>query len=237
MNNKRVLVLTGTTNIIRDPNSTDSTMEEVFDLTLPSKQRYAKKHGYDLFALRSFGVDKHNRFDHLKIGFMRALRSFEMLEYYDAVMWIDADAIITNDNMSIYDFQLDDQHSLYTSYDWTGKHSFSTGNFILHNTPHTNNLFLEFLNIGKQVVDGNHWGEEQTTLNHIYKASELKNTIKLLDHNYLNAVPAAVMQSEFWVNRQPVRWPWNENSFLAHLTGVSNKHRIEILENHFDRYI
>ena len=41
--NKRVLVLTGTTDILRQPNETDNTMEEVFDLTLPSKQIYVKK--------------------------------------------------------------------------------------------------------------------------------------------------------------------------------------------------
>ena len=78
---KRVLVLTGTTDILRQPNETDCTMEEVFDLTLPSKQRYVKKHGYDLLSLRSFGKDKQNRFTEFDLGFLRVLRTFEMLEY------------------------------------------------------------------------------------------------------------------------------------------------------------
>ena len=102
--NKRVLVLTGTTDILRQPNETDNTMEEVFDLTLPSKQRYVKKYGYDLLSLRSFGKDRQNRFTESDIGFLRVLRAFELLENYDIVMWIDADSIITNHNFSIDDF-------------------------------------------------------------------------------------------------------------------------------------
>ena len=57
----RVLLITGTTDIVRNPE--DLSMTEVFDLTLPSKQRYAKKHGYDLLSLRSFGEDKNKVFN------------------------------------------------------------------------------------------------------------------------------------------------------------------------------
>jgi len=235
--NKSVLILTGTSNIKRTPEEIDNTMEEVFDLTLLSKQKYAKKHGYDLLTMRSFWPDKNKIFDDKQIGFLRVLCAFDMLSNYDVVMWVDADAIITNQELKIQDFQLDEEHSLYVSYDWAGMSSFSTGNFILQKTKYIEDLYKTFVGIGKQVYEGNHWGEEQTTFNHIYKATPLKNTIKILEHNYLNAVPIQVMESEFWANRQPVRWPWNESSFLAHITAVSNKHRIHILETAFDRYI
>lgn len=235
--NKSVLILTGTSNIKRDANETDNTMEEVFDLTLPSKQRYAKKHGYDILAMRSFWPDKNKIFDNKQIGFLRAFCAFDMLLNYDIVMWIDADAVITNNEYKIQDFKLDDQHSLYVSYDWTGMNSFSTGNFILQKTKYLEEFYKIFIDIGKQVYEGNHWGEEQTTFNHLYKATEFKNTIKILEHDYLNAVPVQVMESEFWSNRPPIRWPWNENSFLAHITAVSNKQRINILETTFDKYI
>lgn len=39
---KKVLLITGTTDIIRPQGSNDATHEELFELTLPSKQRYAK---------------------------------------------------------------------------------------------------------------------------------------------------------------------------------------------------
>jgi hypothetical protein len=66
MNNKRVLLLTGTTDEGKGvwnhfTSKEDNDMQEVFDLTLPSKHRYVKKHGYDLLSLQSFGEDKQNR--------------------------------------------------------------------------------------------------------------------------------------------------------------------------------
>lgn len=57
---KRTLIITGTTDFGRNPDSTDNTMEEVFDLTLPSKEKYAQKHGYDFLAMRSFGNKSSN---------------------------------------------------------------------------------------------------------------------------------------------------------------------------------
>ena len=40
---KKVLIITGTTDIGRPEDSNDSSHEELFELTLPSKQKYAKK--------------------------------------------------------------------------------------------------------------------------------------------------------------------------------------------------
>ena len=139
--NKRVLIITGTTDMGKGllpgwPSAEDRTMEDVFDLTLPSKQRYCKKHGYDLLSLRSFGTDKKNRFKDNDIGALRVLRTIEISEYYDVVMWIDADSIITNDNLTIEDFPLDDNCCFYASWDWNGKSSMSTGNFIIKPNKH-----------------------------------------------------------------------------------------------------
>jgi hypothetical protein len=235
--NKRVLLLTGTTDILRKPNETDNTMEEVFDLTLPSKQRYVKKHGYDLLSLRSFGKDRHNRFAELDLGFLRVLRTFEMLEYYDAVMWIDADSIITNDNFCIDDFQLDDNHCFYVSWDWSGKSTFSTGNFIIQRGKNLNELFNAFLQVGRYVIDTNQWGWEQTTMNLIYNNINFKNTIKILDHRYLNSVPSEIMKVDCWKNRQQVEYPWDKTHFLTHITGIPNQDRIHILKETFKEYL
>ena len=152
----RVLLITGTTDIVRNPE--DLSMTEVFDLTLPSKQRYAKKHGYDLLSLRSFGEDKNKVFGSKKIGFLRVVCCFEMLQYYDTVMWIDADAIITNHNYKIEDF-INGDPTLTVSWDWDGKNTFSTGNFILRNTEKTKELFNMFLRVGTYVLKTNQWGE------------------------------------------------------------------------------
>jgi hypothetical protein len=235
--NKRVLLLTGTTDILRKPNEIDNTMEEVFDLTLPSKQRYVKKHGYDLLSLRSFGKDTHNRFTELDIGFLRVLRAFEMLEYYDAVMWIDADSIITNNNFCIDDFQLDDDHCFYTSWDWSGKITLSTGNFIIQRGKNLNELFNVFLQVGRHVIDTNQWGWEQTTMNLIYNQTNFRSCIKVLDHKYLSSIPNKDMFLGIWNSRSESPYPWTEDCFLSHITGVTNKNRIQVLTESFKKYL
>lgn len=233
----RVLLLTGTTDMLRKADETDNTMEEVFDLTLPSKQRYTKKHGYDIMSMRSFGSDKHNRFKDTDLGFIRVLRAFEMLEYYDYVMWIDADSIITNENFTINDFQTDNQTCFYASWDWTGKTTFSTGNFIVHKGPNFNNLFDAFLKVSKYVIDTNQWGWEQTTMNLIYNRTDLKNDIKILDHHFLGAIPNRELFRGIWNGRPEPRYPWSSDCFLSHITGIPNKNRIDVLKNSFGEYL
>ena len=237
MINQRTLVLTGTTDILRKQEDTDSYMEEVFDLTLPSKQRYVKRHGYDLLSLRSFGEDTGGIFKNTNIGFLRFVRAFEMLEYYDTVMWIDADSIITNTNFSINEFGIDDTCSFYASWDWNGKYSISGGNIIVHKTQHTNELFDTFLEIGKQVLLQGIWGEEQTTINHMYNNTPFKENIKILDHAFLGSVPSKKHFLGHWGTRNEPPYPWTTNSFLAHIGGVSNKSRIEVLKTSFGEYL
>jgi hypothetical protein len=71
MKNKRVLLLTGTSDVLKDTHyKDDNSMEEVFDLTLPSKQKYVKKHGYDILSMRSFGYDNRNIFNESEYGFI-----------------------------------------------------------------------------------------------------------------------------------------------------------------------
>lgn len=234
---KRVLILTGTTDILRQPNETDNTMEEVFDLTLPSKQRYAKKHGYDLLSLRSFGTDKNKLFDDTELGFLRELRTFEMLEHYDVVMWVDADAIITNDNFSINHFELDDNHCFYASWDWTGSKTISTGNFIIQKCESTDFMFKSFLQVGKHVKDTKQWGWEQTTMNLIYRHTQFKDYMKVLEHKFLNSVPKESELLPVWQNRMRIFAPWTNQSFLAHLTGISNSDRIKLLTTYFKDHL
>ena len=228
----RVLIMTGASSINRPPEETDNTIEEVLDATLPSKQRYAKKYGYDLLSIRSFGSDKNNKFKDTEIGFMRALRAFEMLEYYDTVMWLDADAIITNDNYAIEDFQLNENFVFYASYDWVGKYTFSTGNFIIRKTDKTQNLFNRFLDVSLYSL--NDIMQEQGTLNQIYRESnESREFFNILPHKFLGGVPNVVHDTATWRNdhRGALADPWTPDCFLAHLTGMTPEERVDILAN------
>lgn len=237
----RTLLLTGTTDILKEQHyKNDNSMEEVFDLTLSSKQKYVKKHGYDILAMRSFGVDKKNRFKqeiYGFIGFIRVLRALEMLEYYDYVMWIDADSIITNHDYSINDFQNEDKYCFYASWDWPGKNSFSTGNFIVHKGQNFDYFFDTFIAVGQHIVNTNQWGWEQTTLNTMYRIADFKNDMKILDHKYLSPIPDKILMRGAWGDRPDPPFPWTKESFLAHIGGISNADRIKILKESFSEYL
>lgn len=237
MDDRRILVMTGTTDVLRDvhdPDHTDAFFEDVFDLTLPSKQRYVKKHGYDLCALRSFGKDVDGRFDPNSpfwLGPMRILRALDMLQHYDVVMWIDADSVITNDNYKIDDFMPVVGKTFYASYDWHGTSSFSTGNFIVQRTE----LLDQFMGVFYGSV--RNFIEEQQTLNAIYMGTPLSDTMHILDHRFLGSVPCREMYGVHWDGRPDIPYPWDENSFLAHVGGVRNKARLDILNTHFANHL
>ena len=239
---RKTLLMTGVSDIL-PPKTNDVPMEEVFNLTLPSKQRYTEKHGYDLLTMRSFGSGKEYGFKDTNVGLLRMVRAFEMLKHYDVVMWIDADAIITNDKFTIKDsFNLNQDHCFYASYEWAEwcvpHQTFSTGNFILQRTKDTETLFSTFLEVSKNHIEG--FGEEQNAMNWIYKNTTLISTMKILEHLYLNAVPYAMYMDRIRCYNdihQKIYSPWKDTDFLAHIGGLPNKNRINILNTHFKNYL
>ena len=73
----------------------DKSMYDVLDLTIPSKQKYAAKHGYDFMSVRSFPGDAECGLEERHIGFQRTVLAFKLLRHYESVMWVDADSVIT----------------------------------------------------------------------------------------------------------------------------------------------
>ena len=239
-NKKRILIVTGG----------DSNIHEVLDFTTPSKIRYAKKHGYDFMSLRSFKKIPEYNIDSglISIGFARSIPLFQMMELYDAIVWFDADSIITNDSYKIEDI-IESNHTIYFSFDWPYESknphsSFSSGNFILQKTPSIDELFGVFLQYSQRFL--NDVGSDQTCFNTIYKETDLRKDFKILDHKYLNSVPKFLENTKTWISdpnrtgpmaQNKIVSPWTEDSFIAHLTGVTNEERIEIINKHFIKYI
>jgi lipopolysaccharide biosynthesis glycosyltransferase len=234
---KRILLVTGAEAL--ETNSNDASIMYVLDTSMVSKQKYAKKHNYDLICMRSFGPDISGRYKDTDIGFLRVLRVFDFLEHYDIVMWIDADAIITNDSYSIDDFQLTPNHIFYASPDWNNNSTFNTGNFIIQKTD-TLKMFKEaFFMASKQFEN------EQNTINFLYYKTQFNSLIKMLHHKYLNsalsnelAIPHLHPSDQIgWSKSRPsVVNPWNKDCFLVHLTGMSNSNRLNIIDKVFYEY-
>jgi lipopolysaccharide biosynthesis glycosyltransferase len=241
---KNVLILTGA----------DEKMHDVLDLTIPSKLKYARKYGYDFMTLSSFrkypeyNINSSN--DVIDLAFSRTIYMFQMLEHYDVIMWLDGDSIITNDNYNIETF-LTEEHCLYFSYDWavaedgsTNHSGFNAGNFILQSTKEINELFSGFVNTAQYYL--NDVGTDQACFNAMYKFTEFKKYIKILDHKYLNSVPESILTTSVWSsctsrsgpNRtHTIVNPWTENSFIAHLTGCSAEDRVQLLKGYFQKFL
>ena len=218
----RTLILTGS----------DDEMLSVLDLTLPSKQAYCKRHNYDLLSLRSFPADKECNFESRHIGFIRVATAFKLLKFYDNVMWVDADSIITNTDYKIEDF-ITGTETFIASYDWMWYNSFSSGNFIVRRTPDAQQLFNRFLAVSRYRL--NDIMQDQGALNQIFNESvEYRKMFNVLHHRFLGSVPALMVDTITWRNdnnRSGIINQWNPDCFLAHLTGATASDRIDILTN------
>lgn len=224
----------------------EKSMWEVLNLTLPSKYRYCQKHGYDILVKRTWTPKPKlgfvESFKHL--GFLRVVACYEQLKYYDNVVWLDGDSIITNDSYKIEDF-IDEQHCFFASYNWMVPESsqggpFTTGNFIIKRTPYpqTEELYNTFLQISQHYLDN--ICQELATLNFIRESTKFKEFIKVLPHKFLNACPDFLIQTQTWINdnnRSGIVAPWNKDCFLAHLTGCSTEERADILKTKFTEYL
>lgn len=235
--NKRVLILTGASD-----NIGDSGFRELLDTTLPSKQRYAKAHNYDLMCLRSFPEDTNSGFTEKQdVGVIRlntAMKCLMTLDY-DVVFWVDADAIITNESVRVEELISDDA-VFYASLEhqsWAEPiNAMNTGNFIVvknHNTKDFYSRFIEFYTQNKEKLKN-----EQNAINILYRSGVLSNHIKVLGRT-LNGVPISltVRRGVLYQDRDINICPWNENNLIMHLPGLPNTDKIQIMKREFGKYL
>jgi hypothetical protein len=220
-------------------------MWNVLDLTLNSKYKWCQRYGYDILVKRTWPAKPKLNFQQnlTHLGFLRAVVCFEQLRYYDNVMWLDGDSIITNQNYKIEDF-INDECCFFASYNWSVEESpngaFTTGNFILKRDSKADieKLYNLFLQVSKHFID--HVLQELITFNTIYSNPAFSSMFKILPHKYLNACPEILKETKTWSNdknRGNIVGPWNPECFLAHLTGCTTEERFEILKKHFDSYL
>ena len=74
--------------------------------------------------------------------------------------------------------------------------------------------------------------QEQRTLNLIFSAnSDLHQYLKIVPRKFLNSVPKLQEQMKTWKGRPTIQEPWTSDCFIAHLTGLTQEERIELLTN------
>ncbi len=200
-----ILVLTGY----------DDNMQDLGDICLPSKRAYAERHGYAFECVREYPKDVHPSWHKLQL-----LK--ERISMYEAILWLDADTIVTNKKK----FFTDDGDGciLTASADWCSDTDGpdempSMGNFFLDNAPETHR-WLDMAMAMDRFRNRPMW-EQDAVQRCMVEDEWFRSKVTVLPRSILNAVHPTCRPH----GKDPGA-PWQPGDFLIHLTGVEN--RIEL---------
>lgn len=217
MKKTKTLVLTGC----------DRNMDAIGSLTCNNHRAYALRHGYDFERFTDYeGLTYHPSWHKLHL-----LK--DRLQKYEQILWLDADAVVTNPGLELGKANLAHPTApLTVSGDWSGEPDncpdwhFSMGNFIA--TPEALALIDRALEL--EATYGNHNLWEQECLQWIYKHEEQwRPYYGVMPRRTLNAVPGDLPG----LFQKPAE-PWQPGDFLAHLTWIGMDKRAELFW-HYDQ--
>lgn len=206
-----ILILTGC----------DAAMARVGDLTSSNHRAYALRHGYDFERVTEYEPGSHPSWQKL-----RMVR--ERLPSYDAILWLDADTVVTNPMLRVVDvvgpWNCPRVQGLAVSKDWTHalpedeiKH-FSLGNFVFTQCSGSFKV-LEAALKRKEWENRPLW--EQQAIQEEYRENpEIRKHVQILPRRKLNAVPATPNTTG--------PEPWQPGDFLCHMTYLPNEQRVKL---------
>ena len=193
--------------------------KELADITLPNKKYYCQRHGYDLRYV--FDEERKLR------GWDRIRMVFVLLPEYDAVMWMDCDAVFTNHAIPIESL-LTPETNFVCATDING---LNTGTFIAVNKPITAQFLYVVMTAGPSLTRGHHWGEQEAM-------------IRLLTgppyENFATIVPQNAMNS--YINAEQ-GWPatfdgnWREGDWIMHMAGIPLERKLPLAAEYGARAI
>lgn len=191
----------------------DENFKELGKYSDLNKQRYAEKHGYDLFLYHSL-LDKKRPASWSKI---KALEKH--LNNYDWLFWVDADALIMNDSIKLESL-IDTKFNFIIAQQERSKHT-NCGVFFIRNSDWSKRL-LKDIYAQKQFINHKNW--EQAAFHY------------LLNRNYNNCkkhvkiVRQRVMNSAYW--REGIYQP---GDFIIHFYGIANKDRAPLMKEFYEK--
>lgn len=194
----------------------DDAMASVGDLVAPQHAWYAGLHGLPHECVRDYEPGTHPSWQKMRL-------ITERLPNYDAILWLDADVVVTNPLIHPDEFL--PHYGLIVSTDWTHpatedmiKH-FSLGNFLITNCPESFEL-LRLASLRTEWANRPLW--EQQAIQEEYRANpEVRPWVKVLPRRRLNAVYA----TESTTGPEP----WEPGDFLCHFTYLKNEERARLI--------
>ena len=192
-------------------------MRSVVEITAANKKEYAHRHGYEFANILI--EPKSNEYP----AWAKVVLLLELIPTVDRLLWIDADAFITNPEISLE--QIPYAPGFTASRDWgvnAPLHDFSTAALVL--TPHALPIF-------QSAIKKTHWANrplwDQNALREA--AVNFRSIVKVLPRRTLNAVPQELLPLAVE--------PWQEGDFICHLTNTSNPERRVFLDRYFSKQV
>lgn len=190
---KRVCVVTGYTS--------DGDWKQLGDFTSGTKQAYCRKWGYD-FRICTTGFDDSSSELQNKLSFIK-----DALNDYEWVLWTDADAMITNPNISLEPF-LESKEELVIAQDNYGK--LNTGVFFLRDS-----AFAQYF------------------LDEVLRKKNPKPDIRELSNGHIR-IESGKRFNSFYGNENcsdgspyPESLQWKPGDFIAHFTDRPLSHKMQ----------
>lgn len=214
----------------------DPLQEEFGVFNFENIKNYAKRHGYDykIYQGDNFYFTPHaGYFEDRAFNWVKVALVAKNLQYFDYVLWIDADAFIVRHDLKLEDaFKLSEGNFEF----WLAPDTESpnVGVFLVKNTPFMISFFEEWTSRG---YEKNNWILETMASRKPNNLYEQGAWWDMYNHNWHNIMPYvrflkpqeinAHLQSEYW--RAPFQ-PYMQyipESFILHLAGLPNNKRIE----------
>lgn len=188
----------------------DDAMQSIGDLTAPLMRDYAHRHGLDFRCIRGFDADTAPSWQKIK-HIRQAYR-----DGYEAVLWLDADTLITDPKRKPpLEF-----FGLHVSLDWGADAcptDFSLGNFLAG--ADTDPLWAEAEKRADRFGNGSYW-EQGCVREMFHELPWVAEMVYIYARRFWNAVPGQVHPS--------VVDPWEPGDWLCHLTMLSMPRRVEL---------
>src|SRR5215213_1296778 len=126
-------------------------MEPVLDQALPTFAEFAQRHSYDVVSWRT---NEHARGRPPSWGKVRLLRG--LLDRYDLVLWLDADAIILDSSVDPADLLAPDDYQALVCLHQFGQEFPTCGVWLLRSTPKAK-AFLDAIWAKEEYVHDRYW--------------------------------------------------------------------------------
>ncbi len=191
----------------------DKHFEPLTSLTIPPLTAYCQRWGYTpYFGQPDAKYDPRNTWDRFVI-------LYDLLEQgFDAVMWLDADTILTNHHIRIEDRLGSEKFVLSTDL-----HGINAGVMIARNHVLTRELLLSIIQAEKGLFD-KHPHREQEMLSHYLASPHYEHLATILPQRMMNAFP-----HELYGRSTQYPGNWHQGDWIIHFPGMRMFGRLEAM--------